>query len=105
MQDSDASLNDLHETKPTTFSVVSLMRTYDEVDVWVPVADLWYDKRQDVNALAVHQPAQSHNSDGVAWSVGQLVGVRLKLAGIHSCKAGTEQCFSINGSSVYMCIR
>jgi hypothetical protein len=80
----------------TQTKVELVLRTYDEVDVWVPVADLWYDQRQNVDALAVHQPAQRHNSDGAAWSVGQLVGIWLKLAGINSCKTGREQCISFN---------
>jgi hypothetical protein len=60
------------------------------------------DQRQNLNAFAVHQPAQWHNGDEAVGGVGQLVRLWLKLARINSCKTGSGQRIRINGSTVYI---
>jgi hypothetical protein len=63
-----------------------VLHTYDEVYVWVPVADLWYHQGQNVDAFAVDKPAQRDDVDGAARGVARLVGVRLKFTGVNSCR-------------------
>ena len=50
-------------------------------------AELWDGDCQQVNPLAVHQPAEGHNLDSVS---GRLAGVWPEPGGIHSCRQGMQ---------------
>ena len=50
-------------------------------------AELWDGDCQEIDPLAVHQPAEGHNLDSVS---GGLAGVWPEASGIHSCRQGMQ---------------
>lgn len=63
--------------------------TYEYMDVWVQVAQVWQDGRQQVDALAVHKAAECYQSDATAAALGE---VWLIERGVHGCT--TQQNFT-----------